>query len=145
MQKLTKLLIKNKEEIVNYIIVGGLTTLISLISYYLFSTILLNDTAINMEISNVLSWIISVSFAYAANRKYVFKSKTLGKKKHFEIINFLSSRIFSLLIEMILMYLMVILLSINNMVSKVIVQVIVIVLNFILSKLIVFKKTIKNY
>ena len=64
------------EEIISYLIVGGLTTMVSLITYYLLVyTILDPNIGIELQIANIVSWIFSVTFAYFTNRKYVFKSK----------------------------------------------------------------------
>lgn len=121
------------EEMINYLIAGGLTTFISIFSYYLLRFII-NDYYIN----TALSWIIAVTFAFIVNKVYVFKSK--NENKLLEYIKFTGSRIATLLIELLLMFIFVKLLKINDMIVKIFIQVIVIVLNYILSKLYVFKK-----
>lgn len=132
-------LYRKNEEIINYLIIGGLTTVVSLITYYsLVYTVLNANNAIQLQIANVLSWIISVTFAYFTNRKFVFKSN--NKNKLQEARDFFASRILTLLIDMFLMFVFVTLLSFNDRIIKVIVQVVVIVINYILSKFIVFKK-----
>lgn len=132
-------LYRKYEEIINYLIIGGLTTVVSLITYYaLVYTILNADNGIQLQIANILSWIVSVTFAYFTNRKFVFKSNNENKLK--EARDFFASRILTLLIDMLLMFILVTLLSFNDRIIKVIVQVIVIVVNYILSKFIVFKK-----
>ena len=123
---------KKYEEIINYLIFGVLTTIVSILSYALFRFF-----NINYIISNILSWIISVTFAFITNKIYVFKSKE--NKILNEAIKFYLSRITSLLIELIIMYLAVDILNINDMISKIIVQFIVIVLNYVFSKIFVFK------
>lgn len=132
---------KKYDEIINYLIFGALTTVVTIITYAIFtSTFLSAKTALDIQIANVLSWIIAVTFAYLTNRKYVFKSKAQGSKRIKEIINFFLARISSLIIEMLFMYVTVTLLSYNDLICKVIAQVIVIVFNYICSKLIIFKK-----
>lgn len=132
-------LYKKYEEIINYLIFGVLTTIVSLISYFIFSKIF----NINYLISNIISWILSVLFAFITNKLYVFKSKEKNKNKVVkELINFFSSRIFTFLIDMFLMYMLVSVLIIDDMISKLVTQIVVIVLNYVLSKLYVFKKTI---
>ena len=133
-------LYKKNKEIINYLIFGGLTTLVSILTYALFAKIFL----INYLISNVLSWIIAVMFAFITNKLYVFESKSKDKKIVFkEITNFFFFRIVSLIIEMIIMYVFVDLLSIDDLITKIIAQIIVILSNYIFSKVFVFKK--KNY
>lgn len=128
-------LYKKYEEIINYLIVGGLTTLVSIVVYALCTKCF----HINYMISNVISWIVSVSFAYITNRIFVFKSKS--DDIILEIYQFFKYRIFSFLIDVLFMYILVELINVDDMISKIIVQVIVIVLNYVFSKLFVFKKS----
>ena len=117
----------------NYLVVGFLTTVISIVSYNIFR-FFIED----YKICTVLSWICAVIFAYVTNRKFVFNSKS--KKLLKEFISFIASRLFTLGVELVCMYLFVQVFSINDRISKIIVQVAVIVLNYILSKLFVFNK-----
>ncbi len=127
------------KEIINYLIFGVLTTIVSLVVYYgLVATILDASNPFELQIANIISWIISVLFAYITNRKYVFASTNKNKLK--EVSTFFSSRIVTLIIDMAIMYLGVSLLKGSDTIIKLISQVIVIVGNYILSKLIVFKK-----
>lgn len=129
------------EEIINYLIFGILTTLVSIITYLFFANILFtvkND--LTVQISNVLSWICAVTFAYITNRKYVFKSQTKGKKQIKETINFFLARLFSLIIDMLMMYILFSVIHMDDTIAKIIVQVVVVILNYILSKIIIFKK-----
>ena len=122
------------EELWNYLIVGALTTVVSIGSYSIFSKLL----KINYLISNVLSWIVSVIFAYFTNRWFVFHSKE--KKKFKEFIAFVSSRLLTLLLDSCLMIIGVDYLKIDDLLTKILVQIIIVISNYILSKLIVFKK-----
>lgn len=122
------------EELWNYLIIGALTTVVSIGSYSIFSKLL----KINYLISNVLSWIVSVIFAYFTNRWFVFHSKE--KKKFKEFMAFVSSRLLTLLLDSGLMIVGVDYLKIDDLLTKVLVQIIIVISNYILSKLIVFKK-----
>lgn len=122
---------KNKE-IINYLIVGGLTTLVSVGSYALFRVFISN-----YMICTVLSWIAAVLFAYVTNRIFVFESKT--KNILVEFIKFLSCRLLTLGSEVLVMYILVNILKLNDMISKILVQFIIVVLNYILSKILVFR------
>ena len=134
-----KQLYKKYSEIINYLIVGGLTTCVSLGTYYLcVSTFLDVNNGIQLQIANVLSWVCAVIFAFFTNKKFVFKSKS--QKVWREFFSFVGSRIITLLIDIFSMFIMVTVLSINDKISKLIVQVIVVILNYIFSKLLVFKK-----
>lgn len=130
--KLLKKYIDKYKELIKYVIAGVLTTLISIVTYNLFRNI-----KIDYQTSTVLSWICAVTFAYFINKHYVFKS---SEKSLIEFINFVKYRLLSLGIEIISMYLLVDILSINDRISKIIVQVIVQILNYLFSKLFVFKK-----
>ena len=136
----------NKEkilEIVRYLIVGVLTTVVSLVIYYgLVYTILNPDNPIMLQIANMISWIISVIFAYITNRIFVFKSESKNKLK--EATSFVGSRLLTLFLDMGIMFLGVTILNKNDKIMKLISQVLVIVLNYILSKLFVFKKENKK-
>ena len=118
---------------------GGLTTVVSLATYYLLVYTILNPKeAVELQIANIISWIASVTFAYFTNRKYVFKTKEKISFK--EEINFYLSRVSTLLLDMLMMYIFVSVLRFDDKIIKLIVQIIVIVLNYVLSKFIVFKK-----
>lgn len=127
------------KEIINYLIFGILTTIVSLLTYYLLVfTILDPKNAIELQIANIISWIVSVTFAYITNRIYVFNSKNNNITK--EIIKFYSSRLTTLLIDMLIMFILVTKLEFNDKIIKILVQIIVIILNYLLSKILVFKK-----
>ncbi len=130
-------LYKKYKEIINYLIFGVLTTVVSIGTYALFTKLF----SINYLVSNILSWILAVLFAFITNKLFVFESKSKDKKQVTkEMINFFFFRIISLGTEMIIMYTFVDLLSINDLITKVIAQIIVILSNYIFSKVFVFKK-----
>lgn len=132
-------LYKKYEEIINYLIVGGLTTVVSLGTYYFcVYTFLDPENAFQLQLANIISWICCVTFAYFANRIFVFKSKRKDKLK--EAVSFYSSRIATLLMDMGIMFVFVTLLHLNDKIMKLVVQVVVTVANYVLSKLFVFKK-----
>ena len=142
MNKVKELYLKYKE-IINYLIFGVLTTVVSLVTYYICVYTILNpDNAVQLQIANVISWIISVAFAYITNRKFVFESKEKNKIK--EASKFVTSRIATLLMDMAIMYVGVTVLRFNDKIMKLISQVVVIVMNYILSKILVFKKEKNN-
>ncbi len=132
-------LIKKYEEIIRYLIIGGLSTVVSLVSYFLLvHTIFDPHKALQLQCANVLSWFITVTFAYFTNRRFVFKSQ--NKSSWNEVMKFGLSRIATLIVDMLIMFIFVSVLKFNDTIIKLVGQVIVIVLNYILSKFIVFKK-----
>ena len=136
-----KNLYKKYKEIINYLIIGGLTTVVSLATFYIVRIFFLtNDTQLDIQISNIISWFFAVLFAFVTNKKYVFESKKEGKEKLIEMIKFYLSRITTLLRDMGTMWLLTAPLNINDKISKILVQFIIVVLNYVFSKIFVFKK-----
>lgn len=137
--KIWKIYYKYKE-ICNYIIVGALTTMVSLVSYFVFSRLMDINNNVYFVIANTLSWILSVLFAYVTNKMFVFNSKSKGKDAKREFVKFVSSRILTYVIDLLVMLILVKVIKFNNDIAKLVVQVIVFILNYIFSKLLVFKK-----
>lgn len=142
---------KNKKEIILYIVFGVLTTAVSIITYQV------SEYALGEEyylISNIFSWIFAVAFAFFTNKKYVFESKSWNVKVlKGEIFTFFIARLFSLLVEEAGLFVLVDLLCFSqygfsigyyilsgSMIAKLIMQVIVVVSNYFFSKFIIFKK-----
>ncbi len=130
-------------EIWNYLIVGVLTTVVSLaIKWGLLFTILDAKNGFQVQVAVVVSWIGAVIFAYITNRIFVFKSKSKNYLK--EISSFVLGRVATLLMEMFIMWFFVTLLKLNSdtwvLVFTLVCQVLVTIFNYILSKLFVFKK-----
>ena len=138
MKKIKEQYLKYKE-VINYLIFGVLTTVVSLAVYYICVFTFLNpENAIQLQIANILSWIAGVAFAYFTNRKYVFESKENNKLK--EAGKFVLARLITLVMDMIIMWLGVTVLHLNDKIIKLISQVVIIVSNYIFSKVFVFKK-----
>lgn len=126
--------LKNNEGI-KYLFFGFLSFLVSMITYYL------SRLLFDYVISNIISWVVAVIFAYVTNKIWVFESKTNSFKALLkEFAKFVVSRIFTLILETLVLYLMVDLMHINDIIVKLIAQIIVILTNYVLSKLIIFKK-----
>lgn len=134
--KIINLWNKNKE-IINYLIFGGLTTVINVFIYCLITFWILDaNDMVELQIANGMAWILSVLFAYITNKKYVFKSK--NKRILREVSSFFGSRVFTLVLEMVIMFMGVSLFMINDKVVKIISQIVVIIGNYLLSKMLVF-------
>ena len=124
---------KLDRELVLYVVFGAFTFLVNIVTYFLFQSVM----GINYLVSNVLAWFFSVLFAYITNRTWVFESKSPEILKEMSL--FFGGRIFSGVVDTVLMYLFIDVLVLGNTFSKIVVQIIVIVLNYVFSKLIVFK------
>ncbi len=135
------------QEMINYLIIGVLTTVISLIvKYALLFTILDAKDGLQLQISIIVSWVVAVVFAYITNRTFVFKSK--NEKILKEIFLFFSSRIVTLVMESVILWFFITYLKLNSniyvVVWTVLTQFSVIVGNYVLSKFIVFSKKEKT-
>ncbi len=104
MNKIIELYKKHKE-IINYVIVGGLTTVASMAIFYGSTwTFLDGNDPFELQVANVLSWVGAVLFSYIANRLFVFESKNPKILK--ELTAFISSRLLTLLLDMGTMFLL---------------------------------------
>ena len=136
MKKLLELYERYKE-IINYLIVGGLTTVVSLGVYYaLVLTVLDPEDALQLQAANIISWIFAVAFAYFANRRFVFNSRNEIKK---EAPSFVLARVGTLLMDMAFMFLTVTVLGMNDKIAKILDQVMITVSNYVISKWFVFR------
>lgn len=134
-----KFLYLKYKEIINYLIVGVLTTVVSLGVYYICTVTFLNPkNAFQLQVANVISWICAVIFAYFTNRKYVFESKNPNILK--EASSFFVARIGTLLMDMGVMFLGVTVMGGNDKIAKLVSQVVVTIGNYVFSKLFVFKE-----
>ena len=89
---LVKEILKKYREIISYLVVGGLTTVVSLGVYYAcVFTFLDPDKPVQLQIANIISWIAAVTFAYFTNRRFVFESKNENMLK--EATAFFAARI----------------------------------------------------
>ena len=135
MKKILKLLLKYKQ-IILYIIVGLATTIVNVVSY-----IFLSSRGLTVVNSNILSWLISVLFSYIANKIWVFKNDKKGFIHIFkELLIFVVSRITTGVLDTTIMKVYVDIFMYDERIVKIISNIIVIVLNYILSKVIIFKK-----
>ena len=119
-----------------YGIFGVLTTIINLLIFYI-----LDRLGVNVYLNNSIAWIISVLFAFITNKLYVFNSKDTS----YEIIikegfAFFLARIFSYFVDMFTIFMIFQVMGINKIIAKIISNIIVIIINYLLSKIIIFKK-----
>lgn len=122
-------------EIILYIVFGVCTTLVNIFSYFICAHILYLDTII----STILSWIISVAFAYITNRIFVFQSfKNSIQAILKEILAFVSCRLISGIIDLFIMIIFVDMLNMNDLVVKISSNIFVIVFNYVASKYFIF-------
>lgn len=128
-------------DVLRYIFIGGCTTMVNLVSYYLLRTF----TSLNLNVANTIAIILSILFAYVTNSTIVFRSKVNGIKERFaEFVKFISARATTMVIEVGGVWLMADVFKMNDYIAKFIIQFIVLVTNYILSKIFVFAKNEKE-
>lgn len=124
-------------EIINYLIFGVATTVVNIVVFFLFDTIL----SVPYLIANAIAIILSILFAFFTNKKYVFKSQATSRQDSWEeFVRFVSFRVLSGLFDMLSMWLLVDLLLFGTNLAKILTQFIVVVLNYVFSKFFVFKQ-----
>ena len=99
-----KKLIENHKLLLDYMMWGSLTTIISWVSFSI-SSLLLTEFMKNpisaASISNVISWFCVIVFAFITNKLWVFKSKSFNKKVILpEFIKFFFTRLATGILEM---------------------------------------------
>lgn len=147
MQKVKKLLVKYKE-IILYIIFGVLTTAVSFLSYGILTKLIHFQSEIaGIAVSNVISWVCAVLFAFVTNKIWVFESLTGSAKTVLsELWKFIAARILTGVLEwfgvpfLVYIGLNQTVFGIKGMLSKLTVSVAVVILNYVFSKIFVFRK-----
>ncbi len=125
------------KEILLYLFFGGLSFIISISTYAAFNIAM----GLNELIANILSWVITVMYAFLTNRVWVFRSPTNGIIEFIkQMLYFYSGRIITLVIEELILLVFITMLGFNSILIKTIAQIVVIVLNYVISKLMIFKK-----
>ena len=137
-------LLKKYKSIILYIIFGGLTTVVdwsvSFTLYYLWGDAF-EATPWLIHGANVIAWVAAVAFAYVTNRIWVFESKRRGFVPIVgEIAAFAGGRVFTLLLQEVLMAIFFTWLGFNEYIVKIVAAVLVVILNYFISKIFVFRK-----
>ena len=80
---------------------------------------------------------LSIAFAFITNKLWVFESRKIKSIIH-ELPAFLLCRILTGVLDVLIMYVSVDVLSLNGIIMKIVSNIIVIVLNYIASKWVIF-------
>ncbi len=90
--------------------------------------------------ATVISQVLSILFAYFTNRKWVFESKVRGAKAIAgEMTKFFGCRGVSILLDMLVMFIGVSVLNVNDAVMKLLSNILIIIVNYLFSKVFIFK------
>ena len=136
------------KELILYIFVGGLTTIVNWGSYALCTKLIpVTNTERLVLYSNIAAWIIAVIFAYITNKCWVFESKTDTLSDMFrEFVSFIGARILTGVMEifgvpfLVMLGLDQTLFGVEGFLAKIILSIISTILNYVFSKLFIFKK-----
>jgi len=141
MSRSADIFVKHREGIL-YLACGVLTVLVSWGSYAIFVR-----AGIELNISNILSWICAVSFAFVLNKWFVFQSRSLERTVLAkEVSSFFVLRILTGIAAMLIFPILLeigmdwALFDTPGLVARIIVSGVEILLNYGASKFIVFKK-----
>ena len=130
-------MLKKYRSFIAYAVFGVFTTIVNIVSY----SVCYNNLGLSNTFSNIIAWILAVTFAYLTNKVWVFDSKSwkwdVLKK---EVVAFISCRIATGILDLVIMYISVDLMGWNALLMKICSNVLVIILNYVFSKLVIFKK-----
>lgn len=142
-------------EVFSYLFFGVCTTIVNIVVFQTCCSVM----GIHALISNIFAWIFAVAFAYITNRIFVFHSKENSMKGIArEAGSFVGARLFSLLVDEFIIWLMVDVMGYiaaerlltrildcplkdaKSLFAKICSNVVVVIMNYVLSKMIIFKK-----
>ena len=140
-EKIKALCLKHREILV-YLVVGVLTTLVSWAAKFLFNFLVYGGAAHPDGVQNTILSVVEnaagIAFAYPTNRAWVFQSKNPNLLA--EAGSFVGSRLVTMLIGWLLNLLIVNVLGFSVFIGTVVASIFVVVGNYVISKLFVFKK-----
>lgn len=124
-------------EVLSYLIFGVLTTVVN----YLVYLPVYNLLGLSASVSNMIAWVVAVTFAYLTNKPFVFRSHDWSAKTVIpELTKFVSCRVASGVAETVILLVTVDMLHWNGNIWKLVTSVLVVILNYFASKLLVFRK-----
>ncbi len=151
-------------EMLSYLFFGVMTTVVNFVVFFISDKILGSNSIADFDlfnnvfritfedISTLIAWIFAVLFAYFTNKIWVFESKSTEFNVVIkEIVSFFTARILSFVVFESLGFMILRNVFINfgifssenepKWIAKILVSVIVVVFNYVMSKLVIFRKT----
>ena len=122
-------------EVLLYLFFGGLTTVISIGSFWLCES----GFDLNEHIANTISWLLAVLFAFLTNRLWVFQAPAKGVTLWMQLLRFYGGRLATFLVEEVILLVFITWLNFHELTVKIAAQIVVLILNYIVSKLFVFR------
>lgn len=130
-------LVRKHRELISYVFWGIMTTVVNYVSYTLLTEVM----HIYYLTGTVIAWAVSVLFAYFVNKLFVFQSRDWAWRVALrELWQMVAARLFSLGLEMAIMWFFVDTLRCNHLLVKLAANVVVVIVNYVLSKFIIFKR-----
>ncbi|MBQ7974709.1 MAG: GtrA family protein [Clostridia bacterium] len=132
-----KALYEKYKTIILYLFFGVLTTFINVVSFYVLSRIFSFGTTIP---ANICAWFLSVVFAFVTNKYFVFDADKSAKNSTlFQLLSFFAARLFSGVLDIIIVFVFADLIKLPDMPVKIISNVLVIIINYVASRLVIFR------
>ena len=124
-----------------YVFFGGVSTVVNVGSFWLIN----ERMGIHELTANIIAWIITMVVVYVTNRKWVFRSTVTGGRNILsEILKFLAGRLFTLVLDELILFIFITKLQLPSLPVKIASQIIVIVVNYFISRLLVFRKKVDD-
>lgn len=123
-------------DLIMYVIFGALTTAVNYLVYFPCYNLL----GLDASVSNVISWVVSVAFAFLTNKPFVFRSHDWSPGVVWpELLKFVGCRVGSGALETAILFVTVDTLHWDGNLWKLVTSVLVVVANYVGSKLLVFR------
>lgn len=123
----------NAKEFLLYLVVGGIATVSEWIFFFIF-----DKCHLHYAIATTIAYLLATFVNWLAGRILVFKESKQPFVK--EIVSVYVASLIGLLLNLLIMWVAVDLFSCNEMVSKVVATAIVFAYNFLIRKLVIYKK-----
>ncbi len=137
MRKKLLALYERHGELIRYLFIGGVTTGIDIVTFALFTRAL----GIDYLIAKVMASALAIAFAFVGSKWVVFRSETRDRKAFLrEVVSFVAMRLLTLLFAEGFLYLTVEHGAWDENIANIVCNVVVVALNYVLSKLVVFRK-----
>lgn len=130
-------------ELVSYLFAGVATTLVNYVVYFIvtrpFGSLIAPEVL--TVVGTCIAWLVAVLFGYVVNKVFVFHTHSETRAELLrEFASFVAMRLVSFGMELVLMFLTVDVLGLNDLVMKLVINILVIIANYVFSKLFIFKK-----
>ena len=123
-------------EVLLYLLFGGLTTVISIGSFWVCE----NGLQLNEHIANTVSWLLAVLFAFVTNRLWVFQAPAKGVAFWMQLFRFYGGRLATFFAEELVILVFITWLGFPGLAVKIAAQIMVLILNYVVSKIFVFQQ-----